>query len=608
MTETNTIDTMGSAAVSEALASALALPQRQKVVLVMDLVESVRLMAARELAVIGHWRSFVQFATDSVLPRHLGRLVKSLGDGIMAEFDSPRAGVGAALELHRHFDRANRDLPPEEQLYLRAGLNATLVYVDALDIYGSGVNLAARVASLAAPGETMVTEEVRDGLVEGLDAQVEDMGECHLKHVPQPVRVYRVGAAASHPVLVPVREYEKQLQPTVAVIPFRGGDGGPLERAIGDLIADGVIGQLVRTPQLNVISRLSATAFRDREDSTQSLGKLLGADYVLSGSYHVRGSRIVCTAELADARTSSVVWMDRVDGEVEDLFTLHAELPHRIADAALAALMDAQAKVAVIAPLPTLHSYTILLGGIQLMHQSSPVSFDRGRAALDYLVERHPRSSIARAWRAKWSVLKATRGMVDNPAAEAAVALDQTRRALDSEPDNALALAIEGFVYCHLKSDVDTAYQRIGAALQVDPSCSLGWLFQATVQSFMEDQGAAAVASAEKAMTLSPLDPIKYYYHSLLASALLFNSEHERALVEARRAWVLNRYHAPTLRVLVIASAETGDFAVAREMVQRLCEVEPGLTVERYLSRRPVVTERVERFAKAMAAAGLPMR
>jgi class 3 adenylate cyclase/TolB-like protein len=585
----------------------LLLPQREEVVLVMDLVESVRLMAADEESVIASWRGFVGFAKDTVLPRHGGRLVKSLGDGIMAEFESAREGVAAASTLQHYFDRANAGVPPERRMYLRGGLNATRVYVDDIDIYGSGINLAARVATLAGPGETMVTEEVRDGLVECLDAEVEDMGECHLKHVPEPVRVYRVGPAAPSSVLVPVREYQKQLQPTLAVIPFRLIAGPPEARVIGDVIADAVIGQLARTPQLSVISRLSVAALRDRDTSAQSLSHLLGADHVISGSYHVHGDRLVCTAELADARSNTIVWTDRAESDVEGLFRLEAELPHWIACRALAALMDEQAKKATVAPLPTLRSYAILLGGIQLMHQSSPLSFDRSREALDHLVERHPRSSIARAWRAKWSVLKATRGLVDDAAAEANLALDHTRRALDAEPDNALALAIEGFVYCHLKSDLHTAQERIEAALAVDPSCSLAWLFRATVQSFQEDQGAAAVQSAEKAMALSPLDPLKYYYHSLLAAALLFNNDLERALQEARRSWTLNKYHAPTLRVLVIAAAESGDLEFARLMVQRLREVEPELTVERYLSRRPVVTDRVRRFAEALASAGLPL-
>lgn len=599
---------MAGSAASDEESSALALPLRQKVVLVMDLVESVRLMSADEVAVIGHWRGFVKQATETVLPRCSGRLVKSLGDGIMAEFDMPRSAVAAALELHRHFDAANRDLPPDQQLHLRAGLNATHVYVDNIDIYGSGVNLAARVASLAAPGETMATAEVRDGLIEGVDADVEDMGECHLKHVPEPVRIYRIGAASVQAVLLPVREDEKQMRPTLAVIPFRGGDPNPQMRAIGDVIADGVIGQLARSPQLNVISRLSATAFRDRDDPAQTLHKLLGADYVLSGSYMVAGQRIICSAELADARTGSVVWVERLGAEVPDLFNVHAELPHRIADGALAALINEQAQSATVAPLPTLHSYTILLGGIQLMHQSSPLSFDRARAAMDYLVERHPRSSMARAWRAMLSVLKATRGLVPSPAEEASLALDQTRRALDAEPDNALALAIEGFVYCHLRNDVDTAHKRIEAAVDLDPSCSLGWLFLATVQCFRPEETQAAVASAERAMALSPLDPIRYYYHCLLASALLFNGELGRAVAEGRRALALNRFHAPTLRVLAIASAQADDLDTAGQMLKRLLEFEPDLTVERYLARRPVVTDRIRSFAEALAAAGLPQR
>jgi class 3 adenylate cyclase/TolB-like protein len=598
---------MGLTATTEAGVFALVLPQRQKVVLVMDLVESVRLMAAHEVAVIDYWRGFVHHATGRVLPRHGGRLVKSLGDGIMGEFDSARDAVAAALELQGYFDEANASLGPDEKLYLRAGLHASRVFVDDLDIYGSGVNLAARVAGLAGPGETMVTAEVRDELVEGLDARVEDMGECHLKHVPLPVRVYRAGPAGAVAVLRPLREYKSELQPTIAVIPFSGRPADAATRSIGDLIADGVIAQLGRTPQLKVISRLSASAFRDRPDGTQAFFTLLGADYVLSGNYHVRGQRIICSAELAETRTGTVLWMDQAEGQVDDLFSLHAELPHRIANGAHAALMNSQALAATTTPLPTLQSYSILLGSIQLMHQSSRAGFERSREALDYLVERHPRSSVVRAWRANWSVLQTTRGLGNDPAAEAQRALDQTRRALDSEPENALALAIEGFVYCHLKSDFDTAHQRIRSALEADPSCSLGWLFMATVQGF-RGETAEAVTSAERAMALSPLDPIKYYYHCLHGSALLYDMQVERARDELLRSWRLNKYHAPTIRLLAVASVEMGDMAFAREMVLRLLAVEPGLTVERYLARRPAVNGIVERFAKALAEAGLPSR
>ena len=136
------------------------LPLRQKVVLVMDLVESVRLMAANEAAVVQRWHAFVQHARAHVLPAHHGRHVKSLGDGLLAEFDSAPEAVLAASDLHHYFQDINSTLAPERQFHLRAGLNAAQVYVDSIDIYGAGVNLAARVAGLSGPGETTVTAEV----------------------------------------------------------------------------------------------------------------------------------------------------------------------------------------------------------------------------------------------------------------------------------------------------------------------------------------------------------------------------------------------------------------------------------------------------------------
>ena len=152
--------------------------QRHKVVLVIDLVESVRLMAANEAAVVGHWHRFMQHAQAVVLPQWRGRLVKSLGDGLLAEFSSASDAVRAALDLHRFFDTVNTALPHDQQLHLRAGLNGTHLYVDARDVYGHGVNLAARVASLAGPGETVVTANIRDGIVDGVDGELDDINSA----------------------------------------------------------------------------------------------------------------------------------------------------------------------------------------------------------------------------------------------------------------------------------------------------------------------------------------------------------------------------------------------------------------------------------------------
>jgi adenylate cyclase len=218
--------------------------QRHKVVLVIDLVESVRLMAANEAAVVNQWRGFMHHAVSQVLPACRGRLVKSLGDGLLAEFDQPTEGVQAALALHQYFAPLNQTLPPSQQLHLRAGLNATNLYVDENDVYGHGVNLAARVADLASPGETLVTTSIFDGIVVGVDAEVEDRGESYLKHWPEPVRTWQIYPVSSTSAAARPRVPEgaaTDFRPSIAIVPFETRSHAAEQFVIGELIADGVI-------------------------------------------------------------------------------------------------------------------------------------------------------------------------------------------------------------------------------------------------------------------------------------------------------------------------------------------------------------------------------
>ena len=171
---------------SQAIASLLPPLESQKAVLVVDLVESVRLMSLNETAVVGQWHGFVQHAQTHLLPAHGGRLVKSLGDGLLVEFEDCTHGVQVALAMHRYFDTFNAAQTPEGQMHIRAGLHVTDLYRAEHDVYGHGVNLAARITGLAEPGGTVVTAPVRDSIVDGVDCDVEDMGESYLKHWPEP--------------------------------------------------------------------------------------------------------------------------------------------------------------------------------------------------------------------------------------------------------------------------------------------------------------------------------------------------------------------------------------------------------------------------------------
>lgn len=603
-------DTETSAAANEvdgAYADGPALPRTNKVVLVMDLVESVRLMAQDESGVVARWHGFTKKASK-LIPRHRGRIVKSLGDGLLAEFDHSRDAVQVATALHKMIQPANQGRGQDQQLWLRVGINATPVYVDAIDIYGSGVNLAARLAGLAGPGETIASASVRDQLTDGLDADVEDMGECYLKHVEEPVRAYRVGPPGPRPVLMPEKEYNTPLQPTIAVIPFTSRSNAPEHFAIGELIADGVIHQLSVTGTLRVVSQLSTSALRGRNDQLSQAQSHFRASYVLSGSYVCTNKSIVVLPNLTDAVTSQLVWSDRIQVEIADILQAESELARIISVSASLALLSREVEYASQNPLPTLHSYSLMTGAVTLMHRASQSEFRRARTLLDHLINLHGRHAQPFTWLGKWYVIQTAQGWSTDPVRDANEALGFCQRALDFDNHSALALAVTGQVHGYLKKDLSTAESMYRKAIEINPNESLAWLWLGITAAF-RGEGEAAISSTEYALSLSPLDPIRYYYLSLAASAAIAGAQYDRAIELGKASLRANRSHSSTYRALAIAQALGGRLPEARTTVKQLLLLEPNFTIRTFLARYPGRDEAKDytnMLGSALGMAGLP--
>ncbi|QIM52318.1 adenylate/guanylate cyclase domain-containing protein [Hydrogenophaga crocea] len=581
-------------------------PMRHKTVLVIDLVESVRLMATHEAQVVALWRGFVHFATTQVLPERGGRLVKSLGDGLLAEFEHPAQAVRAALALHRHFDEANRDLPAAQQLYLRAGINATRLYVDDTDVYGHGVNLAARVADLAAPGETVVTASVYDAIVVGVDADVQDRGESYLKHWPEPVRTWAVSPVNAHTPVVRLptpAESASDFRPGVAVVPFETRSHAAEQFVIGELIADGVITQLSRSQDLRVISRLSTSAFRGRGTPAAEVGQRLEASYTLSGSYVTFGDKVVITAELSDNRRNEVVWAERLAGDTLDLVQLESELVTRLSEATSNAVLHHVVQRSLVQPLPQLESNALMLGGITLMHRSTPRDLQRSQQLLMAVIERHKRVATPCAWLAKWHIMQVVQGLAPEPAQAFREAIDMADRALDLEPNSTLAMAIKGHALCHLGDDVGASRQLLEQATTINPNDPMAWLYMGFWNTMWGDP-ALAVEACERALRLSPVDPQTYYFQMLAANGYLVADQLERVVALCEASLKHNRYHLPTLRVLMTAQHELGRASEARDTFNTLLSLQPDLTVARFLGYGSASRLR-QRGANALRALGL---
>jgi class 3 adenylate cyclase/TolB-like protein len=622
-------DQIAPTKLSDVRGTGIGLVRQETVVLLVDLVESVRLMQEHEASAVRRWADFVHVVITKILSRYRGVLVKSLGDGLLARFEAVPDAADAAAEMHRTLAAHNVGLPEDQHFHVRAGINAAMAWSDGLDIYGSGVNLAARLATLAGPGETIASASAheqlaaalaslanpgetigsaaaRDELTHGVDASCEDLGLCILKHFDKPVRAYRVGPASPQPNLPSRRDYGRAMQPTIAVIPFAARNDTPALFDVGNLIADSVIWRLSKAADLKVISRLSTAVFRGRAKDVGEVSAHLGATYVLSGAYVANAGQIMVTAELSEVRNNQVVWTARLSGEIGDLLRPESELADAIAKAVHFAILDAEVEHILTQPLPTLESYSLLLGSIKLMHRSSKDEFRQTRRILDELINRHGRIAAPRAWLGNWYILQVTRGWSEDRKREATEALSATHAALDRDPSDALALATEGFVYCHLLKDLDTARKRCNEAVNANPSHALGWLYLGTVNAF-KGEGKVAVEATRRAIELSPLDPMRYYFECLGAAAELSAHQYENAEKLARSSLVLHRMHPSTWRALTISLVSQGRMDEAREALAKLRQLEPQLTAERYLARMPnAELETGREWARCLAKAGLP--
>jgi tetratricopeptide (TPR) repeat protein len=324
---------------------------------------------------------------------------------------------------------------------------------------------------------------------------------------------------------------------------------------------------------------------------------------VLSGGYAVMGDKVLITAELADTRRGEVVWAERLSGDTMDLMQVHSELLDHLSTACAHALLNAEVQRSLVLPLPQLDSNALMLGGITLMHRSTPRDLQRSQQLLEAVAERHKRVAAPWAWLAKWHIMQVVQGLSTDPANDFRRAISIADRALDLEPNSTLAMAIKGHALCHLGSDVDASHRLLQEATQSNPNDPMAWLYS-SVWSTMWGQPEESMVEAERALHLSPLDPQKYYFEMMLANSCLALGRLDESISLCQSSLQKNRYHVPTIRALVIAQYEKGQDQEARDSFALLLKLQPGLTLERYLAAGRDSPLR-QRGAKILAALGL---
>ena len=577
--------------------------RQRRAVLIADVVESVRLMQLDEANFIDLWRRFMVDVRNAILPKQSGRLVKSLGDGLLAEFKAVSDAVRASVEMHRVVAALNEGRARGIAVHLRIGIHVADIVVDDLDIYGSGVNLAARLATLASPRETILSAEARDQCVQGMDAKLEDMGECYLKHFDEPMRAFRIHDREAPLDLQPNQE---AFQATIAVIPSPDiGDPASAESNLATLFATRVTAALSMSRHWRVISNLSTTSLQHRGLPAQQSSKLLGARYLVTVKCTVKSSRNLFAVELCDAASDFVFWRDLLDADSRELIDANSSVIAETIRRISSSIMAAEVFKSTERPLPSLDGHSILLSSIVWMHRMTQGDSSRAREALEYLCDRYPRSADPKAWLGKWYLVQLAQGWSGDPAGDTLRARDLMRRVLELDPEHSQALAVDGHLSAYGSGDLDTAEKRLSDAVRANPSEPLAWLFLSNLHA-NRGHGSDALAAAERAAQLSPIDPMRFYFEIFWAYAALVAGDFSMAARLAQHSCELNCMHLSSYPILIVAHMLDGNGIQARASVSDYLTLYPAASIKLYAEAHRGNPEIVGKFVSALSNAGFP--
>jgi adenylate cyclase len=408
-------------------------------ILAVDVAGYSRLVGADEEGTLARLKALRRVLVDPKIDEHRGRIVKTTGDGILAQFASVVDALRCAVEIQRGMTKQNAEMPEDRRIEVRMGINVGDIIIDGDDIYGDGVNIAARLEGLSEPGGICVSLSVRDQVRDKLDLVFDDAGEHQLKNIAWPIRVYRVrlrgGAAALRPALVlPDR-------PSIAVLPFENMSGDAEQDYFADGMVEEIITALSRMRWLFVIARNSSFTYKGRAVDVKQVGRELGVRYVLEGSVRKAGSRVRITGQLIDTSTGAHLWAERFDGGMEDIFVLQDQVTASVVGAIGPKLEQAEIERAKRKPTASLDAYDYYLRGMACFHQWTREANSEALSHFHQAIELDPNFASAYGLAARCYATRKAGGWVTDRARDIAEAERLARRAVELGKDDRPAQA-----------------------------------------------------------------------------------------------------------------------------------------------------------------------
>ena len=583
--------------------------RRLAAILAADMVGYSRLMCRDEEGTLAALKALRKTLIDPKISEHRGRIVKTTGDGLLVEFVSVVDAVRCAVEVQRGMSERNAEMSAESCIQFRIGINVGDIISDSNDIYGDGVNVAARLEALAEPGGILVSRNVFDQVRDKLSFSFEDMGEQTVKNIARPIGVHRIhlyettGAAIVKPTSSHAKPKASDSdRPTIAVLPFVNMSGDPEQEYFADGISEDIITGLSKLRWFFVIARNSSFTYKGKAVDVKRVARELGVRYVLEGSVRRGGNRLRITAQLIDAATGNHLWADRYDGELTDVFALQDEITRKVVAAIEPKLLEAEGVRSQSRSPEDLDAWDMVIRANSLFWRLTAAEIDAAISILKQAVERFPDYAPAHSMLAFLLLVSGYVGcnVMDQQVKQAAPFAARASELDNSDPWAHLTLGFLAF----FRRRTDEAVEEFQRALDLNPNFAAahGYLGWALAFDGRTDQ---AIAHLELAIRMSPHDPQNAIFNTGIAVVHYLSGRFTESVDFGRKALQQRSGFTASNRICVASLAQAGQIDEARAALARLKEMHPDLSIawiEKYV---PYTPGPMVKFIEGMRKAGL---
>ncbi|RWL17416.1 MULTISPECIES: adenylate/guanylate cyclase domain-containing protein [Mesorhizobium] len=576
--------------------------RRLAAILACDVVGYSRLMERDERGTLERLKTYRKDLLEPLVSEHQGRIVKLTGDGMLCEFASVVNAVTSAMAIQQALAEHEAETPEEERIRFRIGVNlGDVVCEEDGDLYGDGVNIAARLESIADPGTVVVSGTAYDHLQGKLDGGFTLLGDLRLKNIERPVRVYRVetDASASGAALPPL-----PAKPSIAVLPFTNMSGDPDQEYFADGLVEDIITGLSRVNSFFVIARNSSFTYKGRAVDLRQVGRELGVRYVLEGSIRRAGSRVRISGQLVDAISGHHVWADRFEGDVSDIFDLQDKVTESVVGAVEPSIRLEEIKQARMKPTDYIGAYDLYLRALPRFYSMTREGFADVRRLTNEALSIDPGFTLAKALGAYIRSLSVSQCWHEPD--DIRVAVRMAREVLADARDDPTSLRFAAQVIAYSAKDYETALDTIERSLLLNPNSAQGYTGSGWVNAH-SGRPLVAIEHFHRAMRLSPVDPEKGIALSGIGMSYLMLERYEEALAWGERALREMPNYGSSHRVVIMALVKLNRPDEAQAAARRLMEAFPTYTLALQRQINPWRDKMfAERYVEALGIAGVP--